>query len=359
MRTHFKRWTKYQAWKWAANHPWHAGCNYTPRYAINQIEMWHEATFNRLVIAEELDWLVKCGLTGVRVYLHDLLWKNDAETFFANIRAFLDLCGARGISVVFTVFDDCWYDRATYGIQPAPVPGLHNSGWVQSPGDRVLADPDHWSYLEAYVRDLMRTFGDDPRILMWDLYNECENFYLPSLSQPNPTSLFTKAKVLARKFTGGYNSELLLIKAFEWARTENPSQPLTSSVYLPIQRLKATVLQLSDVITFHNYSGAKSLVKDIKKFKQLGRPVVCTEWLARPSKSLVQTHLPIFKEHAVSCYNWGFVDGKTQTKFTWKDRQSGDEPKVWFHDLLKSDGTPYDAEEIRVFQELTGGKSKS
>ncbi|MBN2308597.1 MAG: cellulase family glycosylhydrolase, partial [Candidatus Hydrogenedentes bacterium] len=226
------------------------------------------------------------------------------------------------------LFDDCWNPEPHIGPQPAPVPGVHNSQWLQSPGPAVANDPVAWGRLEDYVTDIVGRFAEDERILAWDLYNEPGN--------------------------RGQNSKSLpLLKAvFAWARAARPSQPLTAGVWSRIEVLNALQLAESDIISFHNYNDADSLIAQIAGLKKHGRPVICTEWMRRPI-STVETHLAIFKRERVGCYNWGLVSGKTQTIYGWRSEPGGPEPPEWFHDLLRPDGTPFDPGEIALFREAT------
>jgi hypothetical protein len=61
----------------------------------------------------------------------------------------------------------------------------------------------------------------------------------------------------------------------------------------------------------------------------------------------------VFKEKGVGCIIWGLVYGKTQTIYPWGSEAGTPEPELWFHDLFRPDGTPFDPEEIRLFQMLT------
>jgi hypothetical protein len=81
--------------------------------------------------------------------------------------------------------------------------------------------------------------------------------------------------------------------------------------------------------------------------------VICTEYMARTRGSRFATHLPIFKETGVGCYNWGFVSGKSNTVFPWGSKEGTPEPKVWFHDILRADGTPFDAAEVALIKKIT------
>jgi hypothetical protein len=332
------RWSVEQANEWYARQPWLVGCNFIPSNAINQLEMWQAETFDTTTIDRELGWAANIGFNTVRTFLHDLAWEADPDGFKQRISQFLEIASRHGIRPMVVIFDDCWNSDPKIGRQPGPKPGVHNSGWVQSPGVAVAnLGESAWGRLETYVTDILSTFADDERILLWDLYNEPGN-------------------------SGNKEKSLPLVKAvFEWARLVNPSQPLTVGVWFDNEPLNQFQLATSDVITFHHYWELDKLEREIQKLKAYGRPVVCTEWLARTTGSLVTTHLPLFARENVGCFNWGLVAGKTNTVYQWKelnpaqeiiDRQIG--PKVWFHDLFCADGTPYDQTEIEIFKKLTG-----
>lgn len=322
------RWSAEKANAWYTELPWLVGCNFIPSTAINQLEMWQADTFDPETIDRELKWASGLGMNSVRVYLHDLAWEADAAGFKKRIEQFLEIAARHRIRPMFVFFDDCWNADPKIGPQPAPKPGIHNSGWMQSPGRDVANDPSQWARLKRYVKDIITTFGKDKRILFWDLYNEPGNE------------------------GQGIKSIPLLKKAFQWAREAGPSQPLTAGVWSGKQELCEVPLAYSDIITFHNYENAKNLTHQIAKLKKHGRPVICTEWLRR-GHSDVATHLPIFKKDCVGCYNWGLVSGKTQTIYPWGSKSDAPEPKLWFHDVLKKDGSPFDPEEIEQFKNLT------
>jgi hypothetical protein len=333
------RWSIEKANEWYARQPWLTGCNFIPSSAINQLEMWQAETFDPAAIDRELGLAAALGFNTVRTFLHDLLWEADAEGFKQRIELFLEIAARHGIRPMLVFFDDCWNRNASIGVQPAPKPGIHNSGWVQSPGqDVVNADPATWGRLERYVKDILTTFANDERILLWDLYNEPGNS------------------------SNGERSLPLLRAVFEWARAVDPSQPLTAGIWFDNKELNKFQLAASDIITFHNYQKAEHLEREIAELELYGRPIICTEWMARTTGSLVGTHLPVFASHKVGCINWGLVSGKTNTIFAWQDLNnpmaridlsSSDEcgePKVWFHDLFRADGTPYDPAEIEAFK---------
>jgi hypothetical protein len=337
-------WSKEQANDWYAGQPWLVGCNFLPSTAINQLEMWQAETFDPDTIDRELGWAASIGFNTVRVYLHDLAWQADAAGFKQRIDRFLGIAASRGIHPMLVIFDDCWNPDPRIGPQPAPEPGVHNSGWVQSPGRAVVRlGRSAWARLEQYVRDSISTFARDERILLWDLYNEPGNVGSGERSLP------------------------LLQAAFEWARSASPAQPLTAGLWFNNKALNDFQLAASDVITFHNYGSAPQLERQIAGLRAHGRPLICTEWMARTRGSLVGANLPVFAREKVGCLNWGLVAGKSNTIYGWASRArfldpriwfrqapaTVSEPKVWFHDLLRADGTPFDAAEIELFRKLT------
>jgi hypothetical protein len=325
-----QRWTPDQAWDWYNHQPWLVGCNFIPSNAINQLEMWQIETFDPDTIEYELGWAASLGFNTVRVYLHDLLWDNSPDGFRARIDSFLKISSTYQIRPIFVIFDDCWNSDFALGKQPAPRPGVHNSGWAQSPGVKVVNNSLEWNRLERYVKGVLTAFGDDSRILMWDLYNEPGNSMQGEKSLP------------------------LLQATFEWAWSVRPSQPLTAGVWFDCQDLNEFQILASDVITFHNYQPANSLEAQIAQLKTHKRPLICTEYMARPAGSLFETHLPIFKRARVGCVNWGLVAGKTNTIFAWSTPLDTPEPPLWFHDIFRKDGTPYQQDEVNFIRQITG-----
>lgn len=139
------RWSETKANAWYARQPWLVGSNYVPKSAINQLEMWQEATFDPDQIDREFGWAESLGMNTMRVFLHDLLWEQDAAGFQKRIDRFLSIASRHRIRPLFVIFDSCWDPLPHLGPQHAPVPGVHNSGWVQSPGAIALEDPDRKS----------------------------------------------------------------------------------------------------------------------------------------------------------------------------------------------------------------------
>jgi len=323
------RWSAERADRWYRSLPWLVGCNFIPSTAVNPIEMWQAETFDPETIDRELGWARGLGMNTVRTFLHRTAWSVDPDGFKARVERFLGIAARHGIRPALVLLDDCWNPDPKPGPQPPPVPGVHNSRWVQGPGAAVVNDPSKWGPVEAYVRDVVRTFGRDDRVLFWDLYNE------PGAGRQGPRSL------------------PLLKAAFRWARSAGPTQPLTAGLWSGNKTLNAFQLEASDIVTFHNYGPADRLKRQIADLKAHGRPVICTEWMRRPV-STIATHLPLFKAERVGCYLWGLVAGKTQTIYPWGSKPGAPEPKVWFHDLLRPDGTPHIPAEADLLRRMTG-----
>lgn len=328
-----KIWPSKLANDWYSKQPWLVGADFLPSTAINQLEMWQAETYDPVTIDKELGWAASIGMNVMRVYLHDLAWKADASGFKNRMDDFLKIASKYKIKILFCIFDDCWNPDAKIGKQPEPRPGVHNSGWVRSPNKPTHDDPSQWRYLEEYVKDILTTFNNDERILMWDLYNEPANSGYGMTSMP------------------------LLKKVFEWAWAVRPSQPLTVGVWFQdFPAINKYQLENSDVITYHNYSDTVSMKKAIDSLQQIGRPVICTEYMARSNNSKFETHLPILKRYNVGAINWGLVSGRSNTIFPWGSKEGSPEPNPWFHDIFRKDGTPYDVKEVELIKKLTGKK---
>jgi hypothetical protein len=327
------QWTPSDAWDWYSHQPWLVGCNYIPSNAINQLEMWQMETFDIDTIDYELGCAESLGFNTIRVYLHDLSWENNPDGYRMRIDQFLKVASSHHIRPIFVIFDDCWNSEFAIGKQPAPKPGVHNSGWIQSPGIKIVNRPLEWGRLLRYVKGVLTTFRHDFRILMWDLYNE------PGNSQQEEKYL------------------PLLQAVFEWAWSVRPSQPITAGIWSTNKTLNEFQLSSSDVITFHNYRSVESVEDEIVELSLYGRPIICTEYMARTAGSCFETHMPIFKRERVGCLNWGLVAGKTNTIFAWNTHLDSPEPPLWFHDIFHKDGTPYRQDEVDFIRQVTRNKS--
>ena len=286
----------------------------------------------------------------MRVFLHPLLWEQDPKGFLDRLDKFLAVADKHGIGVMFVLFDSCWDPFPKLGKQREPKPGLHNSGWVQTPGADVLKDPLRHGALRDYVVGVVSRFRDDRRVQVWDVWNEPNNLNNNSYGAQEP------------KDKAGFVRPLLT-KAFTWAREARPMQPLTSGVWqgnwadaAKLRPMEVIQIENSDVISFHNYGKLDDLKQCVQNLRRYNRPILCTEYMSRGNSSFFEPHLGFMKEQRVAAYNWGLVAGKTQTIYpwdSWKKAYVG-EPPLWFHDIFRPEGKPYRPEEAAYIRKLTG-----
>jgi len=351
-----ERWTEAEANAWYSKQPWLLGSNFVPADAINELEMWQAASFDPQEIDKELGWAESVGMNTMRVFLHDLPWQQDSTGFRQRIDTFLTIAAKHHIRPLFVLFDSCWDPAPKLGPQHPPIPGVHNSGWVQSPGAAALQNSSQYPRLEAYVKGVVGAFADDKRILGWDLWNEPDNTNDGSYMQVEPKN---KVELVLK----------LLPQVFQWARSANPTQPLTSGVWegdwssadklSPMARVQ---LEESDVVSFHDYSWPEVFSAHVQMLQRYHRPILCTEFMARPAGSTFDTILPLAKELHVAAINWGFVVGKTQTNLPWDSWQRPyvlEQPPVWFHEVFYADGRPYRQREVELMRQLAGKTSSS
>jgi hypothetical protein len=289
----------------------------------------------------------------MRVFLHDLPWEQDAKGFLDRIDKFLVIADKHHVGVMFVLFDSCWDPHPKLGKQREPRPGVHNSGWAQAPGADDLRNPARQPMLESYVKGVVGRFKDDKRVVAWDVFNEPDNTNNNSYGRDNLKQEPADKVALSLD---------LLKRAFKWARDADPSQPLTSAPWQgdwAADKLSDTArfqLDNSDVISFHCYDPLDGMKRRVDSLRRYNRPLVCTEYMARPNGSRFEPILGYLKEQKVGAYNWGFVAGKSNTIYAWDTWQkpATGEPKVWFHDIFRGDGTPFDPREVEYIRRQTG-----
>ncbi|WP_022823283.1 cellulase family glycosylhydrolase [Hymenobacter norwichensis] len=325
-------WTPAKAWAWYRAHPWMSGANFIPSTAINQLEMWQANTFDPTTIDRELGWAEGIGFNTMRVFLHSKAWQQDPSGFKQRLNTYLGIADKHHIQTIFVFFDDCWNKESKPGLQPAPKIGIHNSGWLQDPGDPASRDSTTFVQLKPYVQDVLTSFKTDKRILLWDLFNEPGNSGKLATSLP------------------------LVRNVFSWARAVNPDQPLSVGLWAwDFEALNTFQARNSDVITYHNYEEAPMHQRLIELLETHGRPLICTEYMARTRNSRFANIMPLLKKQNVGAINWGLVDGKTNTKYAWDTPLAdGSEPIEWFHEVFHKDGTPYRQDETNLIKKLNG-----
>jgi len=308
--------------------------------------MWQAATFDAATIDRELGWAAMIGMNAMRVYLHDLLWTADADAFLGRVRAYLDIADTHRIRTMFVLFDSCWDPEPSLGPQPPPIPGVHNSRWVQSPGWSALSDPAQTPRLRAYVEGVVGALAKDQRVLAWDVWNEPDNANMGRHVDPPGK---------------GERVVELLPQAFSWARTAGPSQPLTCALWRggdwsrseELSEIQRIAVANSDVLTFHCYAGPEAFQARVAQLDVYQRPIICTEYLARGAGSTFESIVPLGRRLDVGLINWGLVAGRSQTNLpwdSWRQPYIEEPPAVWHHDVFLPDGRPYRAAEAEVIK---------
>ena len=379
------KWTEERAWEWNEEQPWLVGTNFISSSAINQLEFWQEDTFDPDLIDKELELSASIGMNTHRVFLHDLLWEQDSIGFIKRIDQYLSISEKHGIKTMLVFFDDVWHPVPKLGKQPEPIPNVHNPGWVQSPGAKILYDTLSHNKLESYVKGVVGRFANDSRILAWDLYNEPGQKGIASheISKKRAIELYKKIGVeITEENRSAYNlSKIdpkdkkqihtlsLLKKTVKWVREINPSQPITTGIYAwdidwapisDLSELDQFIINSSDIISFHSYASKEEVLEKVKQLKNYNRPLLCTEYIAREYKSTFEDILPIFYENKIGAYNWGFVSGKTNTIYPWKswDSTYTGPPNKWHHDIFYQNGEPFSNDEIELIKKLTSTANK-
>lgn len=356
------RWTPERINQWQHQQGWQCGFNYLPRTAVNFVDMWLAERFSVDLIREELTWAAQAGFNSLRTNLPFVLWKQDRDGLMLRIDQFLQVASELNFSVILCPLDDCEFSGAdpVVGPQPAPQPGVHNSRAVGSPGRRWVMDESCHEVVGDYVADVLTTFGLDQRVMLWDLYNE-----------PGNRMIFTTERELQYDEALEQHALALLETVFRRARDCNAQQPLTVAAWhmpAPWQPtptpyyqhpLDQAALAWSDVISFHAYREPDIMRAVIDQLSAAGRPMMCTEWMARHIDSTIENQLGLLHEREVHCYQWGLVQGETQTHLPWPEvarHQTATQQlnQDWFHDLLHPDGTPRYPQEADVIRSMTG-----
>jgi hypothetical protein len=350
-----QQWTPERARAWYDSVGWQVGANYVPSSSSNEIEMWQADTWDPTTIDRELGWAASLGMNTMRVFLHDAVYRADPQGFLRRVDEFLTIAQKHRIRPMLVLFDAVWDPFPKTGKQREPYPHLHNSTWVQSPGRDILVDTlSHDRLLRPYVTGVVGRFARDGRVLAWDIFNEPDNINRTAYFAFEPRNKDVFALALMRK-------------AFTWARQAGATQPLTAGPWkgdyadstriLPISKW---MLENSDIITFHSYDPLPRTQVLVAALQRYGRPVLCTEYMARPNGSYFATHLPFMAEQKVGAINWGFVNGRSQTIYPWDTwtREYTAPPETWFHDIFQTNGTPYDSAEVKLIRNLTQQHAK-
>ncbi|CAF3873724.1 unnamed protein product [Rotaria sordida] len=327
------RWSILRAQAWYASQPWLLGANYLPSTSVNVLEMWQD-TFDEITIKRELKWANnRLRMNTLRVFLHTLVWMENSRKFFKRLDTFLDISKNNNLKIILVLFDECWNAEPLLGKQSEPIPGVHNSQWVRCPGQSMVLNKTSWPIIREYTIDVIDRYKSDERVLAWDLYNEPECSKQVNIILPLLHYIYAAARSVRNV------QQPMTIGIAKW--------PLTTPLAL-------FELSVSDIISFHSYGPLANVIQNITDLRevQLGRPILCTEWLARPFGSTLFTHLDYFKSEKIGAIQWGLVAGRSQTYYQWKSPKNAPMPRVWFHDVLYPNGTAFSQLEEQLYIEI-------
>ena len=348
-----ERWSCEKAWEWYNNTPWLRGCNFLPSDCCNRIAFWQELDFEKHLETcdRELQLASSIGYNTIRVILEHIVYAEEHDSFMVRFERFLEVAAKNNISVMVCFGNDCTVPKnAAYraphiGVQEYDWGyhgGRQNSPHGSNPGAigfSILDEPDTAKVFFDMVSEVISKYKDDKRICVWDLFNEPGNNNRHEISVPH------------------------VQKIFDVARSCDPSQPLTSGVWAGCQNFKAAekvALENSDVVSYHCYGSYHANIYYISKLRKHNRPLLNTEWLHRPFHDTVEEMFPLFYLEKVSCWNWGFVAGLSQTYEPWEsmwrriDAGEGGNIDVtkWQHDLFRPSLHPYDPKEIEIIKQF-------
>lgn len=347
------QWAKEQAWKWYNARPWIRGCNFMSSDCANRIDQWQEFGFEERfeTTKREIELAASIGYNSFRLILEFEVWDKEHDGFMKRLDRYLSYMYDHGITAMLVLSNDCTVPKslwkpAVMGPQSYDI-GYHG-GRKASPHRsyegyderwHILDDPDIAKRYYEFVREIITTYAHDERVIIWNIMNEPSN-------------------------ERGEKSLVHMEKFFEIAWTISPDQPLCADIWSGMRGARASTvieqraLELSDVISFHQYGSFDTMVSEIEQIKTLGRPALNTEWLHRIFGNNVDNMYPLFYLEKIGSYNWGFVAGKYQTyepwEGIWMDIEAGRGKNYdltkWQHDLFRPSMRPYDPKEIEIIK---------
>ena len=347
-----EKWSAEKAWGWYGRQPWLRGCNFMGSDCCNRIDQWQELGFEeRLATADrELALAASIGYNSIRLILQFEVWDQQHDGFMARLDRYLATAAKHGISAMVCFGNDCCVPKDENYAPPRlgeqRVDWGYHGGRRISPHDEraavgysVLDEPEQAARFCQMVAEVVAAYAQDERVAVWDLFNEPGNSNRGSRSLPH------------------------LVRFFEIAREIGPRQPLTTGVWRigrnnPLAEIEQTALDLSDVVSYHNYGSYETNIQIVERLKRCGRPILNTEWLNRITHNDVDTLFPLFYLERIGCYNWGFVAGRYQTyepwESLWRRHERGEARDVdftkWQHDLFRPSLRPYDPREIETIR---------
>lgn len=346
-------WSAQQAWSWYNSVPWIRGFNGYPSNCVNRVAMWQEYRHKEVFeqIAREFELARSIGYNAVRAIIQFECWYYQHDSFMNNLEEYFALADKFGLKVMLTLGNDCTVPKELFvpvkfgeqnvdwGYHSGIKRGPHAAG-LSGPGWSLLDDPKIGKKYYEMVDELAGKYAEDTRLQIWNVWNEPGNGRRGDLSM-QPMERF-----------------------FDIIRSHKPTQPLTAdcwhytSDFEPASGIEKRALELSDIITFHFYGPYPDMVAIIEKLKsQYGRPIINNEWLNRIENNNVAEIFPLFYLERIGSYNWGLIQGFSQTYEPWghyfddylKPGSTLDLTR-WQHDLFRFNGLPYDVKEIEIIK---------
>lgn len=298
---------------------WVKGAVFITSDRVNSYQMWEE--YHPDTIDRELFYARFYGLNTVQVYLNFLCWQKLGPTYLDRLEDFLQRADRHQLKVTFILFDDVGNVEPPHlAPYPPPVPGIHNSQMMGSPG-RAIVDQQytaHRDQLKAYVQAVVNAHKTDPRILFWQTYNE------PSHATTLP----------------------LLKDSYQWIKETGCQIPVSAtgggafygSYY-------------SDFPTYHSYLAPDAPAAQGMVLGDGGPEHLCTETLDRPGVDMPKL-VNYFAARTNGWIVWELMIGRDNCRFPWGSKKGAPEPAVPFHGLIYPDGHPWAVDDIKL---LRGG----
>eukprot|EP00927_Polykrikos_kofoidii_P012849 TRINITY_DN15577_c0_g2_i1.p1 TRINITY_DN15577_c0_g2~~TRINITY_DN15577_c0_g2_i1.p1 ORF type:complete len:560 (-),score=80.06 TRINITY_DN15577_c0_g2_i1:8-1513(-) len=308
------------------------GAEYTPWRAPNEL-WWHEYHNYRADVIREIKFAKEVmGFTTLRIFLHSMLYADNAEKLKTNMADFLDICGQEGFTAGFVFFDDCWnHAGADLREQCVPKKGLHNGCWMASPQDIERTNVDRF---KPYVTDIVNTFKEDKRVAWWEIFNE-----------PQRNNTFTMS---------------LRHAGFGWAKAQNPTQPVIScwddseDTEIVDHHQYFNQWGVNNPVFFNPAKGGIVTEAGARWYQKTahdaGSPLMVLNWLTALKDSGSAPFIPGVM------IAWEVMVGHSQTRWHWSDKEGSAEPPIPWCNHIYPDGTPVSFTEAAATRRNITGK---
>lgn len=282
------------------------GFNYQPSYGATLAGIWMD--FDRSVWQREVGWARRFGSNTLRIWLDwsTFLHMGDAlMDRFGEALEVLDSHGQKAMPVLFNRWVDWRY----------PAGGISDNDLMCS----------GWGFekFDAYVEAIGRRFGDDSRIVLWDICNEPANSVISA-------DLRHREQVWLTTMTG-------LLK-------RHTAIPVTIGAmnYDFVQQTAG----LGDVLSFHPYTGPieKLCLDHLAIARRFGKPLVCTETCCgsfddQERGRLAQDYIRGLERHQIGWIAWQLCEGRFVSGNRGRVDSNSVRPNEGYMPFVLADGT--------------------